>query len=458
MAWFFVHYILTSFNEIYTLKDLKTYRNILSNFLFGPEEFVPLENKMLIVATVIGFVVSTFGGLLNFMLGYSYLVLVIPLILAIILAFFFYSLRFGKKSIKLVFPIFLVAFLGLGLIWIFNGGYNSANTYVLITVFVFSIATSPNKRFSYLFIFFISLLLFLHFFHFYFPDRIVDFPDEKTRFIDITITTAYSVAFIYLMITFLIKNYRHERQISEERGKKLEELNTELQQLNASKDKLFSIIAHDLKSPFSSILGFSELSLEQLQMGDLKRTEQSIQMGVSSVKRTLILVENLLTWAKSQSGQIDFRPKAQNILPIIEEVRKSLESSAKLKNISLDVFQSKEIMALVDKNMIQTILRNLVSNALKSTQEKGKVSVFATSVNGHVEITVQDNGVGMSEEILKSLFTFQTNKSTAGTAMEQGSGLGLILCKEFIEYHGGTIHAESVVGKGSRFIFTIPKK
>jgi signal transduction histidine kinase len=260
------------------------------------------------------------------------------------------------------------------------------------------------------------------------------------------------------MITFLINNYRHERQIAEERGKKLEELNNELQQLNASKDKLFSIIAHDLKSPFSSILGFSELSLEQLNAGDTKKTEQSIQMGISSVKKTLILVDNLLTWAKSQSGQIDFIPKKQNIQPIIEEVRKSLEPSAKLKNISVINFQSENLMVCVDKNMLQTILRNLISNAIKFTAMEGEVTIYTKTENSHVEITVEDNGVGMNPETINSLFTIETNKSTAGTAMEIGSGLGLILCKEFIEYHGGVIRAESESGKGSKFIFTIPKK
>ena len=457
MAWFFVLISHECHIENYTLKGLKKYKSLINSFLFGNDETAPLENKMLLVAIAIGFFVSLFGGFLNSFLGYSWPTIVIPFFVGLLIVFLFYLVRFKKKPIILATPVFLIAFLGLGTVWIFNGGYNGANVYVMITVFVFAIATSPNKKFSILFFFFISLILFLHFFHFYFPDKIVHFQDEETRFIDIIVTLVYSLTFIYLMITFLIKNYRNERQISEERGRRLEELNKELQQLNASKDKLFSIIAHDLKSPFSSILGFSELSLEQLQAGELIKAEQSIQMGVSSVKRALTLVENLLTWAKSQSGQLDFRPKKQDLQPIIEEVRKSLDSSAKLKKISLNNFQSEDITVVADKNMLQTILRNLISNAIKFTPPEGKVSIHATAGNGHVEITVSDNGVGMTEGTINSLFTIETNKSTAGTAMEIGSGLGLILCKEFIEYHGGTIRAESEPGKGSRFIFTIPK-
>ena len=435
---------------------VEKYKRILNNFLFGADKNLPLENRMLIAAILIGFVVSLFGVFINFILGYPWPVIIIPLILSIILVYVFYRERFKKKSMNLALPVFLIAFLGLGLVWIFNGGYNSANTYVMITVFVFAIATSPNKRFLFLFIFFISLILFLHFFHFLFPQKIVDFPDEKTRFIDITITIFYSVAFIYLMITFLIKNYRHERQISEERGRKLEELNKELRLLNASKDKLFSIIAHDLKSPFTSILGFSELSLEQLQQKDLERAEKSIEHGISSVNRTLNLLENLLAWAKSQNGQIDFTPVQLDIEPFIKDAVKSLEPSANLKKIKLEYTPSAKITVKADKNMLQTILRNLVSNAIKFTGLGGEVRIISTSEGNHVKITITDTGVGMDEETLKSLFTLESNKSTHGTAMEMGSGLGLVLCKEFVEVHGGEIVAESKPGKGSRFSFTLP--
>jgi len=441
---------------------LKSYKNIrpaITAFLFGSDKSIPLEEKMLLAAILIGFVVSLFGGLINLYFGYSLPTLIIPLVLGILLILLFYQVRFKKKAVKLVFPVFLASLIGVGVIWIFNGGYNGSNSFVMITIFVFAIVTSPNKRFSFIYFFFISLMLFLHAFHYYFPKAVVEFPDAKTRFIDSLITLLCSISFIFLMITFLIKNYRLERVVSEDRRKKLEELNKELEQSNAAKDKLFSIIGHDLKSPFNTILGFSELSLEQLQWGESDKAEKSINLSIASAHQTLNLLENLLSWAKSQSGQIDFKPEHLSIQPIIEGVIQVLETSANLKNISLKYFQSGRTPSVIyaDKNMLQTILRNLISNAIKFTKPFGKVDVYLISEPHQVEITVSDNGIGMSEETCNSIFRVETNKPTEGTARETGTGLGLVLCKDFVECHGGTITAESQPGQGSQFVFTLPK-
>jgi MFS family permease len=179
------------------LKSFNKNKSLIKSFLFGTVETAPLENKMLIVAIIIGFAVSLLGGIINFLLGYSWPLIIIPLILGILLVFLFYLIRFKKKSRKLALPVYFLAFFGLGLTWVFNGGYNGANTYVMITVFVFALATSPNKRFFEVYLFFISLVFGLYFFHYFFPDRIVDFQSEKIRFTDTVFTLLYSVTFIY---------------------------------------------------------------------------------------------------------------------------------------------------------------------------------------------------------------------------------------------------------------------
>lgn len=230
----------------------------------------------------------------------------------------------------------------------------------------------------------------------------------------------------------------------------------ELKELNATKDKLFSIIAHDLRSPFNSILGFSELLRDNIRDNDIEKSIEFVSLINSSARQTLILLENLLAWTKTQTGQFDFKPRNLSLLPIIQEILDVLNSSATIKNISLNYLQSEEIVVYADPNMLQTVIRNLVQNAIKFTHSCGKVSIYAVSQEKKIEITVTDNGVGMNEIIRKKLFKKNVNLTTTGTANEGGSGLGLVLCKEFVKIHGGEIWAEGEIGKGSRFIFTLP--
>lgn len=244
-----------------------------------------------------------------------------------------------------------------------------------------------------------------------------------------------------------------ERKQGEE---KLAKYHRQLKELNATKDKLFSIIAHDLRGPLSVVLGFSELLYEEIKKDDIKKSTEFIEQINLTAKQTLIQLENLLTWAKTQTGHIYFNPQNIQLQPIIKEIVDTLNSSALLKNIVLDYFLSDNISVFADKNMLKTILQNLVSNALKFTHLKGKVYIQTVLIQNNVEITISDNGVGMNEETCSKLFRIDTTVITTGTSNERGSGFGLILCKEFVEMNGGRIWVESEVGKGSRFIFTLP--
>ncbi len=240
--------------------------------------------------------------------------------------------------------------------------------------------------------------------------------------------------------------------------KRIEQSEAELKELNGTKAKLFSIIAHDLRSPFNSILGFTELLIENLNNLGVEESEKYLDIINSSAKNTLILLDNLLNWAKSQTGQVIFKPEKVVLSSIIQEIFELLNSSAKNKNILLNCFQLEEIIVFADQNMIKTILRNLISNAIKFTNSNGKIDVTALQNDNFIEIAVSDNGVGMNEEIRNKLFSLETNETTIGTANEKGSGLGLILCKEFVEKHGGKIWVESELGKGSVFKFKLPLK
>jgi signal transduction histidine kinase len=230
---------------------------------------------------------------------------------------------------------------------------------------------------------------------------------------------------------------------------KAEENEIQLRELNATKDKLFSIIAHDLRSPFNSILGLSKLLIEDVKNNENEETAEFLGLISLSAKNTLVLLDNLLNWAKLQTGQIDFTPEKLVLSSIIKEILAISILNAKVKNTSLDYIQSDDIEVCTDKNMLGVVLRNLISNAIKFTKPGGNINVSATSKQNQVEISISDNGVGMNDETRKKLFNIPENMTSVGTANEKGSGLGLVLCKEFVEKLGGTIWVESELGKGT---------
>ena len=246
-----------------------------------------------------------------------------------------------------------------------------------------------------------------------------------------------------------ITEYKDAEQALKENQKRLIEL-------NATKDKLFSIIAHDLRTPFSSILGFSELLIEDAKDFDELETEEYLKLINTTAKSTLVLLDNLLNWAKSQTGTLIYKPKKIVLSSIIEETVKNSNATAKIKNISINQIQTDKIAVNADENMLKTILRNLISNAIKFTKPEGCITISAIPKHTYVEISVSDNGVGINNKTLKKLFDISENTTSKGTKKEKGSGLGLILCKEFVEKHKGDIWVESKIGKGSVFKFTLP--
>lgn len=234
------------------------------------------------------------------------------------------------------------------------------------------------------------------------------------------------------------------------------ERENQLRNLNATKDKLFSIIAHDLRSPFNSIIGFSDLLAKHTKSTATPESEMYLDFIQSSAKQTLTLLENLLIWAKSQTGQNPFNPIAVNLSMMIRYVVDLSRSAANLKKIELNFIETDQVEVFADINMLNTILRNLISNAIKYSHKQGVITISTRKHNEKAEIRITDTGVGMSIETLNGIFTIDTTITTAGTANEKGTGLGLVLCKELIEVQGGTISARSEKGLGSEFCITLP--
>ncbi|MDP2890385.1 MAG: PAS domain-containing sensor histidine kinase [Bacteroidota bacterium] len=243
-----------------------------------------------------------------------------------------------------------------------------------------------------------------------------------------------------------------ERKIAE---MQLQKYSEELQELNASKDKFFSIIAHDLKTPFNSILGFSEILKDEARNLDIETIEQYAGIINSTSKNTFRLLENLLDWARIQQSQILFRPVPVILKKLVGEVVEMLIENANSKLITIINTIPENLIIQADEDMLKTIFRNLVSNALKFTSANGKVEIEAVSTIHSIEISVKDTGTGIKQEDIGKIFRIGAGFSKRGTGNEKGTGLGLMLCKEFVEKHGGKIWVKSEEGKGSIFTFSI---
>ncbi len=252
----------------------------------------------------------------------------------------------------------------------------------------------------------------------------------------------------------LITKYEAEKAEKEKRIQYLK--NVELKNANATKDKFFSIIAHDLKTPFSSIIFFISLMKTNYEKLSNEKIYTLINELSKTVKNTYLFLENLLNWAKMQTDSIKYNPQNLNVANVINEVFSTLRSRANQKKISLINKVDFNIFVYADPFMLEAVIRNLVNNALKFTYPNGKITVFAKQKDDNIVISVKDTGVGMSEDTLSKLFKLETTFSTYGTENEKGTGLGLIICKEFVEKNKGKISVKSKPGEGSTFFIELP--
>lgn len=243
-----------------------------------------------------------------------------------------------------------------------------------------------------------------------------------------------------------------ERINAEQALKQSEE---KLQRLNADKDRFIQILGHDLKSPFNSLLGLSEILVKDIRKFDIDEIEKFTNGINISARNAHNLLDDLLMWASSQQGSFPFKPQNLSLTEVCYNVLKTLSPNADAKSIVINYIKN-HLNVFADADMLKAVVRNLVSNAIKFTNNGGEINIDAEEIAGNITISVSDNGVGIPLENQAKLFDISEVLTTKGTAKETGTGLGLLICKEFVEKHGGKIWVESEVGKGSNFKFTLP--
>lgn len=283
---------------------------------------------------------------------------------------------------------------------------------------------------------------------------------------------AYLVLIIVAIVVFikqrerkLIRDKKNLEQKVLERTLQIEKQNQlivsknqELEELNHTKDKLFSIIGHDLGNQFNIILGFLDVLVSDFKRLNQEKVEVHLNNINNSSKQAYNLLENLLTWARMQTNLIQYLPKDFDVLSKIQDSIVFFEGACAKKNITIGVAESEGIIVSADLNMFSTVFRNLVSNAIKFTNENGTISISLEKLKDFCKIVIEDDGIGISKEEMARIFKIGSKHKTLGTQGEKGTGLGLVLCKEFVEKQGGTLNVESQPGKGSKFSFTLPLK
>jgi len=245
-------------------------------------------------------------------------------------------------------------------------------------------------------------------------------------------------------------------EINERLEKQVEEQSEKLAGVVATNAKFLSIIAHDLRSPFGAIIGVLELLKDSYDDYNKNEVEKYIRLATNSANGTLSLLDNLLAWTSAQNKAAYFNPVKINLHDLIVDEVENLSVSAAHKLITLNHFIPSDLYLAADLQMVKTILRNLINNAIKYSFIGSEIKVSADEGEQFVDITIEDNGIGMKHKAQKELFNKEEVHTTRGTNNEYGTGLGLILCKEFVEKHGGTIRIESEPGKGTKINFTLP--
>jgi len=294
--------------------------------------------------------------------------------------------------------------------------------------------------------------------------------NEKTRDIPVIFMSALSETidkvkgFNAGAVDYIVKPFQHEEVLArihlhltlQRQKKELSKLNAELEESNATKDKFFSIIAHDLRGHFNSLIGGTDLLIQYFHKINEEEKIRLLKSIHIASKEAYTLLSNLLEWSRSQTGRIVCDPVKINLNDVINLNLNLFQQSVKEKNIDLINEIREDIFVCADDAMLNTVIRNLISNSVKFTHSGGSVRICAEKTGYMIEVSVSDTGIGIKEDDLKKLFRADIHHSSRGTAEEHGTGLGLILCKEFVEKNGGNIRIESEEGKGTCSYFTLP--
>jgi two-component system, sensor histidine kinase and response regulator len=432
----------------------------LWNKLTGdPAEF-SMENRVFNYVCVTSFVLLIYGVIFDLGIVQYIPAAIIASIMLLLVVLYYYS-RFKKKYQTGIVVYAVATYLLLILNYFTNFGINGPTISLFFLTFNLLITIGKPKHFPIWISMHIGIVVALVLTEYLHPEWIpYTYRGKTDRFLDIIFSYSIAIIFIFTITNYLRRYFLNERSVAKASATAISEQNKlileqfhQLEQVNAEKNKLFSIVSHDLKSPLDSIMGYLTLMSEDL-LDKNERAELENQL-LTQTKYTSDLLLNLLSWAKTQMEGVNVHLAPVALKGILETVTNNKVSFAARKGVKVTHSIDPTIEVVADKDMLTIVIRNLVNNAIKFTKPGGEVYIKAIRAGGNVELSVQDNGIGIPVEKQDEIFTLKT-QSTYGTNNEKGIGLGLRMCKEFMEYQHGRIFFESKEGVGSVFYISLP--
>ncbi len=418
--------------------------NVLWNKLIGDKPYFTLEGRIFHSVCIIVMFGLTLNIPFNYLIGLPALAGLMFLVLLVVAAIYYIS-RFYKKLYPAIIAFQVFNNLMLVANYYDNSGLNGPTFAIFLLSFIISVSIIPQKQYVVWLPLNISIMLLLIYWEVTHPGWIRDtYPSKSSRFADFAYTYIINASLIFFIIAFIRSAYHQERRRAEHEA-------IELAASNETKNKLLSILAHDLKEPLASVQGFLEL----LTYYKLEETERrSIENELLNRTRdTAQMLGNVLTWTKSQLGGVQVQLMPLQLRHTVAGTLQLLKSISVEKQIELQDDIDDAIWVAADPDMLQLVIRNLVMNAIKFTFPGGKVTISATTAQGKCVIAIADNGTGIKAEKQAKLFLI-SEQVTYGTGKEKGAGLGLVLCKNFVELQGGKIWFKSEPGLGSTFFIS----
>lgn len=438
------------------------YKDLFEKFLnkvSGTSEEFAIEVRMFNLSALLIGLLFFVGIVVNYIIGLNIWLNTSILICAIVVLYCYWQSRFRKNYLE-VLPIFIIASIAmLSLNWFLGSGSNGPSPIYFLLNMIILLIVSPRKQYSFILITQIITLLFLFYIDAYHSDWVVQYKDDDIRLFDMFFTTFDCLIFIFLIIGLLKTSYVRDRRMMEiqqeeisNQHKVILEQFENLEKINHLKNKLFSIISHDLRSPLSTLHSAINI-LNETDLSEAERTS-IMRNAKDRLVHTQEMLDNLLNWANSQLNGMQTNMVQINMKHLVNSVLLHLKPQYDMKYIQVSVDIEDDLVAYADMEMIKLVIRNLASNAIKFTNEDGHIHIGGAKVNNKVSIVIRDNGKGLTPIELNKIKT-KISFSTYGTNNEKGTGLGLILCKDFLEVNNGELKVESDIDAGSTFRFTL---
>lgn len=440
-------------------------------FVFGKDTTFDVQKKVFLLITHISIIIGIIGVLVDIALGLGFLLTLVTTLALSVLIFFHYKVRISHLKPAHSIGFFIVSVAIFSVLWFYNGGYDGNNGVLIFVYFTVFITILPAKYRIYGLVTYSFMVLTLVTVQFLRPDLIIAYEFEHQRYIDLALGYFLYLILAYSIQNTILKNYEEDRkkikiqndqlnvliEKQNDTNEKLEQTLNHVKELNSAKDRFITILSHDLRSPFQGLLGVTKTLESDFDLFDDKEKKFFISQANTSLEKLYSFVEELLLWGRIQKDAVRLNFESVLIKELIIQQVSIFSELVGKKKITIEVLSDDLLSVVLDKEMVSIVLRNIISNAIKFSTVGGKILVNTQLDGNNLNISITDNGIGISEEIISKLFKLDENVSTKGTDGEQGSGMGLILCFDILKKHNGEIFVKSKEGKGTTLTLRIPQ-